>query len=224
MSNNPNIYGYSTYLFDCDGVLLDSNRIKSDAFYEVALQFGADNQAQALRVYHETNGGISRFEKFRYYFQNILNRKSDYESDLNRALETFATITMELLLSCPETDRMRDFLDSLPTESAKYIVSGGSEVDLVEIFEKRKLSQYFDGIFGSPKTKHEILKCIPITPDLTSVFLGDSRYDAEVAKDFQCHFVFVSKYTEFNDWNEYFPSKYQAPYQVVETLADFLRK
>ena len=31
-----NFYKYKSLVFDCDGVLLDSNKIKSDAFYELA--------------------------------------------------------------------------------------------------------------------------------------------------------------------------------------------
>lgn len=39
---------YETLVFDCDGVLLDSNRVKTEAFWTVASQFG---QAAADALY-----------------------------------------------------------------------------------------------------------------------------------------------------------------------------
>ena len=34
---------YSHLFFDCDGVILDSNHIKTKSFYEIALNFGEIN-------------------------------------------------------------------------------------------------------------------------------------------------------------------------------------
>ena len=33
---------YKTWLFDCDGVILDSNKIKTESYYELALPYGKD--------------------------------------------------------------------------------------------------------------------------------------------------------------------------------------
>ena len=49
---------YLTLVFDCDGVLLDSNKVKTDAFYKSALPYG-ENAANELVSYHKENGGIS---------------------------------------------------------------------------------------------------------------------------------------------------------------------
>jgi len=64
---------YKTWFFDCDGVLLDSNRLKSEAFYEVALPCGKEN-AQALVEYNKRLGGVTRFEKFKHFFESILEK------------------------------------------------------------------------------------------------------------------------------------------------------
>ena len=40
---------YKTLVFDCDGVVLNSNQLKIQAYYDVAIKFGANEaQAQAL--------------------------------------------------------------------------------------------------------------------------------------------------------------------------------
>ena len=53
-------------MFDCDGVLLNSNSLKTDAFYKSALDWGA-SPAKDLVNYHVQNGGISRYQKFDYF-------------------------------------------------------------------------------------------------------------------------------------------------------------
>ena len=60
---------YKTWFFDCDGVLLDSNQLKSDAYYQVGLPYGKEN-AQALVEYNKRLGGVTRFEKFKYFFES----------------------------------------------------------------------------------------------------------------------------------------------------------
>ena len=44
---------YKTLVFDCDGVVLNSNQLKIQAYYDVAIKFGANKQqAQALVAHH----------------------------------------------------------------------------------------------------------------------------------------------------------------------------
>ena len=59
------IKDYETIIFDCDGVILNSNNIKIQAFYETALIYGHD-LANELVKYHIENGGISRYQKFEF--------------------------------------------------------------------------------------------------------------------------------------------------------------
>ena len=33
---------YDSFFFDCDGVLLDSNKIKTDAFYEIGKEYSIE--------------------------------------------------------------------------------------------------------------------------------------------------------------------------------------
>ena len=63
---------YKTLVFDCDGVVLDSNELKTQAYYTVATVFGASHeQAQALMDYHVRLGGVSRYPKFKYFQEEI---------------------------------------------------------------------------------------------------------------------------------------------------------
>lgn len=40
-----------------------------------------------------------------------------------------------------------------------------------------------------------------------AVFIGDSRYDYEIASKFNIDFIFISQYSEFIKWASYFADK-----------------
>jgi phosphoglycolate phosphatase-like HAD superfamily hydrolase len=201
---------YKTWFFDCDGVLLDSNQLKSESFYEVALQYGEEN-AQALVEYNKRLGGVTRFNKFKYFFETILEKKT-FEKEIENALNNFSALVFEKLMSCPETSGVRDFLDSLdslPIDTNKYVVSGGDQSEIQYVFNQRGLDTYFNSIYGSPDSKELILSNWIKSPDMKypAVFIGDSLYDYEVATRFNLDFFFMTQHTEFADWSSYFVDK-----------------
>jgi phosphoglycolate phosphatase-like HAD superfamily hydrolase len=61
------------------------------------------------------------------------------------------------------------------------------------------LAQYFHDIFGSPRSKDDILNDMKACGmiKLPAVFLGDSRYDMEVALKFGFDPLFIRRYSEF---------------------------
>lgn len=190
---------YKTFIFDCDGVILDSNEVKTQAFREVALAYG-EGPARELSAYHKKNGGVSRFLKFEHLFRVILKRR-ECEGDIARAAERFGTIVLRKLLECPLTRGCEDFLRSLPEGARRFVVSGGLENELRQVFAARGLDRYFDGIYGSPRSKEDILRHLQEEGRLVppAVFFGDSRYDREMGGRFGLEFVFVSGYSEAGD-------------------------
>ena len=70
---NIDVNRYKTLIFDCDGVILDSNRLKTQAFFEASKRYGK-RAATKLVEYHLENGGVSRFKKFEYFFSDILKK------------------------------------------------------------------------------------------------------------------------------------------------------
>jgi phosphoglycolate phosphatase-like HAD superfamily hydrolase len=212
---------YKTWIFDCDGVLLDSNLIKTEAFYEIGLSY-CKEQADELVVYHKQFGGISRFDKFKYFFETILQRK-EYKEDLAAALVRYSLLVKSKLMQCPEAEGLRLFLDEIPEGSRKIVVSGGLQSEVRESFIQRGLADYFDAIYGSPANKMEILqkeveRGLLFFP---AVFIGDSKYDYESAKAFGIDFIFVSCYSEFDGWRDYFKDKDAL---IVSNLSDIRLK
>jgi phosphoglycolate phosphatase-like HAD superfamily hydrolase len=198
---------FKCWVFDCDGVLLDSNRVKTEAFGTAVQDYGQD-PADALVSYHIENGGISRFKKFDYFFATILGRPPK-QGELDTVLERFSDATIQGLRTCADAEGLRDLLNAIPPDVPRIVVSGGAQSELRAIFEERGLAQYFTAIYGSPDTKEVILnreRDNGIVSD-PAIFIGDSRYDYEAATHCGLKFIFLHEWTEFTDWRDYFSAK-----------------
>lgn len=199
---------YTTLIFDCDGVVLNSNKVKTDAFYQVTLPYGEAAASEMVR-YHIANGGISRYKKFTYFLDHIAPVFAEREpSTLQELLHEYAFCVQKGLLDCEIAPGLKA-LRKQTINSRWLIVSGGDQTELRDIFARRGIAEWFDGgIYGSPRNKHEILAneikngCIrqPV------LFLGDSKYDYHAATSAGLDFVFISAWTEVVDWKEWVTS------------------
>lgn len=197
-----NLAEYETLVFDCDGVILNSNKVKVNAFYQAALPYG-EKAANALVDYHVERGGISRYKKFEWFLQEKV--KGQAGPNLEELLEAYASIVREGLLTCEIAEGLEELREK--TKSANWlIVSGGDQNELREIFFQRELTRFFDGgIFGSPDTKDFILEREISSGNIKSqsLFLGDSKYDLYASKQAGMSFGFISGWSEWEDWSDY---------------------
>ena len=196
---------YKTLVFDCDGVVLNSNPLKTEAYYRVAVGFGANHeQAQALVDYHVRLGGISRFIKFRYFLEEIMHQPVTDES-MALLLESFADEIHRELLTCEMAPGLIE-LREITKDARWMLVSGGDQAELRALFAERGIDYLFDaGIFGSPDNKDVILEREIATGNLATpaLFFGDSRYDHEASKRAHLDFIFLSAWTELGNWQSY---------------------
>jgi phosphoglycolate phosphatase-like HAD superfamily hydrolase len=194
---------YKNLIFDCDGVLLNSNKIKTEAFYQAALPYGAD-LAQSLVAHHVANGGVSRYRKFSNFLDKIVP-VGKIGPDLEELLGIYASRVNEGLMNC-EVDSGIFSLRELTPSTPWFIVSGGDQAELRKVFAARKLDYLFDGgIFGSPDSKDLILKRELSAKRMNEpgLFIGDSRYDHQASQRAGLDFIFISHWTELDDWDAY---------------------
>jgi phosphoglycolate phosphatase-like HAD superfamily hydrolase len=208
---------FTTLVFDCDGVILNSNRIKTDAFRSVALRYGAD-VAEALVQFHVQHGGVSRYRKFEHLLANILG-KVDNEKEVQTLASAYGEYVYRELLQCEIAPGLHE-LRKATADHAWMVVSGGDEAELRRVFAARGLDVLFErGVHGSPATKDVILQRELSTAnlELPALFVGDSRYDHEAAQRAGLQFVFVHGWSEFQGWQAYCAT-HQIP--IIEKLAD----
>ncbi len=205
------ITSYKCIVFDCDGVVLDSNIVKTEAYFRTAKNLGAsDADAQDLVDYHVRLGGISRYHKFDYYLREIL-KEPVTERAIQALLDEFGRELEVGLMECEIAAGLKELREMTP-DINWLILSGGDQDELRTLFANRTLSngvnldQLFDGgIFGSPDNKDEVLAREKANGNvkLPGLFIGDSKYDYEAADRAGLDFVFLSDWTEVPDWQEY---------------------
>lgn len=190
---------YSTLVFDCDGVVLDSNKLKTSAFYQATLPYG-EVAARAMVEHHVTNGGVSRYKKFAHFLEQIVPGKVGPE--LDALLQAYADHVHGGLLSCAIAPGLEELRQHTP--NARWlIVSGGDQAELRDVFARRGIAELFDGgIFGSPDNKNKILAVELANTNIKKpcIFLGDSKYDYAAAKYADLDFVFISQWTDVQEY------------------------
>lgn len=211
---------YKTILFDCDGVILNSNFLKIEAYRLTALEFGASEEdAMKLVNHHIEYTGISRNIKFSYFLEKILNKTVD-EISMNFLLNQLNYQVERLLENC-EIATGLEALREKTKDSNWMIVSGGDQEEIIRLFTKKNLFKYFDaGIFGSPDSKEEIVirELKKSTRQKPVLFIGDSRYDYQVAKKNNLDFIFLSDWTSFFEWKSFSAKNKIEVYQKLDDL------
>lgn len=215
VSKKFNLKKYKTFIFDCDGVCLNSNKIKSNAFYQIAESRYGVKIANIFLNYHIQNGGISRENKFKYLITNIVK---DTQVNIEYLCNEYAKLIFDKLL---KSEFSEDLYDLKKEYSIPWmIISGSNEKELNKIFSHRKLESLFElGIYGSPKDKDRIFNENKKKISLPALYFGDSKYDYDISKKNDIDFCFITKWTDFRGWKKFFQEKDDI---VIRDFREFL--
>lgn len=196
------IQSYKTIVFDCDGVILDSNQTKIDAYFAVAKRMGGtDEQAKALVDYHVMKGSFPRNGKIEYYLNEIVKQPIT-TGLMQQYLDAFDDILDETLMHCEVAPGLHELKKQTP-QARWMLLSGGDQAELRKIFARRNLADLFEaGIYGGPDIKDTVLAREKSNGNIQfpALFVGDSKYDYQAATKAGLDFVFLSGWTEVRDW------------------------
>ena len=177
-------FKYKIILWDFDGVILDSMPIREFGFRKVLEEFPRE-KVELLLEYHRNNGGLSRYIKFQYFFEEILNvkvSKSDIDKIANHFSETVTPKLMDKALLIQDT---MTFIEGNFDRYDMHIVSASDEKELKEICTSLEIDDFFKSIQGSPTTKKELVNLLMNKygySEYQTVLIGDSFNDYEAAK------------------------------------------
>lgn len=211
---------YDIVIFDCDGVLIDSNLLKCEAFGKSVREY-PENIVGSFVNHCKKTFGVSRYVKFREFFSDFVNEPFD-ETRYHIFLERYANLCAELYYRADLTPSVEKVLSLLIGEGHKlFVASGSDEKELIEVFEKRNLINYFEEIYGSPMKKSEcVTSILEKNQDLKAVFIGDAMSDLNVAKEHNLDFIYMNKYTvQSRDQDEICRKE---AIVVIDTLEDLL--
>lgn len=170
--------------WDFDGVLLRSNHIRDRGFSEVLSEFPME-QVEELLAFHRENGGLSRYVKFRHFFENIRNEKLSDEK-LGGYAARFSEIMMEALVdSTLLIESTNQFVKDNVDFYDMHIVSGSDQFELRFLCDNLNISNFFSSIHGSPTPKSELIRQLINKHRYERsqcILIGDSVNDLEAAK------------------------------------------
>lgn len=219
----PSLLGYDAVAFDCDGVLLDSNDLKVEAFRRVTRAAGfAPETVEAFSAYQTQNFGTSRHRLFARLLEGAFGAPPP-GATLEALLEGFGQAVSAGYLEVDEAPGARALLEALSPAAPLFVVSGSDEAELVEVFEKRGLSRHFRAVFGSPATKTENLARVAEALGMAAprlLFIGDAEADADAAVASGADFLFASRYSKVRD--RLGARALRDGFPTVDVLADLL--
>ena len=186
-------------IYDFDGVICDSVNIKTEAFSFMYNRYGY-NILKAVIDYHIENGGISRYDKIRYFESELLNRQIS-DADIEILASEFSFLVKQKVINSNYINGVIPFLKKNSSNYLQYICTGTPEIEILEILNERNLTNQFDGVYGSPKSKADIINNILLETAIDKgrvIFFGDALTDYKAAKECGISFVGIkNKETKF---------------------------
>lgn len=188
-------------VFDFDGTLIDSNRLKYDAFFKL---FPDDeHHACAVREVLAQIGEASRCDILEKILRRLDGRQTVLQRDVNELADRYNAIVLDGAKRCSEMPGAEHTLKSIVAAYRLYVSSTTPETSLKEIVRFRRWSAYFAGIFGYPHKKSATLRRILETENVDGkavLVVGDGESDREAARENDCLFLHVDATFEFQNF------------------------
>jgi phosphoglycolate phosphatase-like HAD superfamily hydrolase len=198
---------YHQLIFDCDGVIVDSNAIKEANIRAAALAVCGPEEADRFVAYFVGNNGVAREPKIATFFADPATRRAVLAiyNRLNAATIPFIG---------PEPEAKRFLHECARAGMPLYVLSGGDEEEVRKMLGNAGIAELFREIMGGPSSKMEHLDRLGLSGP--TCYFGDSQYDYEVAARFGYDFIFFSRYSQFRGWQEFFAQR-----PSVRVVSDF---
>lgn len=181
------IKDYKTIIFDCDGVILDSNKIKEKNIFTVSSKYLEKTILKEFIDYFNSNPGVPREIKIKKFIQD--------RSLINGILKDYNFLNLKSLKNATLVSGFKDYITSIDNIIKNiYVVSGGDQDELLEVLNFKDLSKYFNMILGGPNSKYQNIDKLRINNK--TLYFGDSQLDYEVCEHYCFDFVFIKGYTD----------------------------
>lgn len=134
-------------ILDFDGVILESNHLKTEAFAELFGRF--PEHRDAMMAYHAAHVSEPRHAKFRHLVVERLGW-ADGEALVGELAEEFSRRILGRMDECPTVKGAVAFLEEFAARLPLYLASVTPEAELLEVLRRRNLGRYFAAVYGCP--------------------------------------------------------------------------
>lgn len=188
-------------VFDFDGVLVDSNRIKFDFFFELFPVF--DHAARAaLKETLIFMRERSRFDILRDIFSRLGVSGDKKENKVVEYALKYDEKVRSAITKIGLVPYAHNTISRLSSQYRIYINSATPESSLLKTVAVLEIRDFFKEIYGGPATKEENLKKIMEAENVKgneTVVIGDGESDRRSAEACDCFFIGIPN--AFNKWN-----------------------
>jgi phosphoglycolate phosphatase-like HAD superfamily hydrolase len=180
------------FVFDFDGTLVHSNKIKREAFYRLS-----EEVVRRRDVVNQVLDSIpegSRFEIIERIYHAIGQNSGAVSTreKIKLAVEKYNREVRDEILACQELTGATELLYQLHRRGkAVYISSNTPKEFLPDLISARKWDAFLEGIFGFPEKKTESLQHILLSMQLYPsevLVVGDGTSDENSAMETGCLF------------------------------------
>ena len=181
-------------VFDFDGVIVDSNHIKRNVYYEIFSSFRNSKEivGEVLNQFEPNTRNFIIGKIIEKLVKTGSIESKDVVRCKNKFVKEYGRICEKEVLECREIEGALRSVIKLSEKYHLYVNSLTPLEPLKRIIKKRGLYNYFKGIFGGEKSKAENLKTIisieQISP-LQLLVVGDGTSDLKVARQFGSSFL-----------------------------------
>lgn len=136
--------------WDFDGVIKESVDVKTRAYVRLFEPFGA-RIATRVRAHHESNGGMSRFEKLPLYL-SWAGRGASVE-EVSEYCELFSVAVLQEVIDSAWVPGARKYLETNHLRQQFVIVTGTPQAEIEVILDALGIARWFREVHGAPTTK-----------------------------------------------------------------------
>jgi len=214
---------YDTLIFDCDGVILDSNTLKIEAMRSALIESGLTAiEVDSCTNFFKNNFGKSRFYHIDYFVEELLKVKPENTEQFKKdLLASYSKQCKSLYLLAELTPFVIDVIST--STASKYVASGSEQEELRGVFQQRKLNILFKEVLGSPEKKvNHVTNILAKQPSSRAVMIGDAVSDLEAAKDNNIDFIFYSPFSNVEDKMRDLCLKFN--YRIIDSFEEVLKE
>jgi phosphoglycolate phosphatase-like HAD superfamily hydrolase len=169
-------------ILDFDGVVIESNDVKTRAFIHVFSDF--PEYFETMMAYHYTNIPLGRFYKFDHLLE-IMGKAGDRELR-NRIATAFTVKIQEEMQGVPYVAGALNFIKQFSARLPMYLASVTPAEELDIILDQRGLKTWFREIYGCPPWSKpeaiiDVLSREKVDAD-EALLIGDSAGDQRAAQ------------------------------------------
>lgn len=171
-------------LLDFDGVIVDSVKLKVDAYLTIYAGESPDKLAAVLD-YQRRHAGETRRVKFRHFEATLFGRPVTHES-IEALSREYTRLVHEAVLQCALIHGAGEFLDAARGAATMHVVSGTPHDELTDIVLRRGLAPYFASWHGAPATKPVAVRELAMAAgvrreQMLAIGDGTTEFDAAAA-------------------------------------------